>query len=98
LAIGTPDELKLLPGITPSDSKRLEIVGPNTSAVLEALRTHPGVGEATIFGQAIHALVDRDKTPHDLGLDGMSVRETEPSLEDVFVTLSRKAAEEKNKA
>jgi ABC-2 type transport system ATP-binding protein len=98
LALGTPDELKLLPGITPSDSKRLEIVGPNTSAVLEALRTHPGVGEATIFGQAIHALVDRDKTPHDLGLDGMSVRETEPSLEDVFVTLSRKAAEEKNKA
>jgi ABC-2 type transport system ATP-binding protein len=98
LALGTPDELKLLPGITPSDSKRLEIVGPNTSAVLEALRTHPGVGEATIFGQAIHALVDRDKTTHDLGLDGMSVRETEPSLEDVFVTLSRKAAEEKNKA
>ena len=98
LAIGTPDELK-----APSrhhavgHSKRLEIVGPNTSAVLEALRTHPGVREATIFGQAIHALVDRDKTPHDLGLDGMSVRETEPSLEDVFVTLSRKAAEEKSK-
>src|SRR5262249_16317629 len=97
LAIGTPDELKLLPGITPPDSKRLEMVGPKGSRVLEALRTHPGVREATIFGQAIHALVDRNKTPHDLGLDGMNVHETEPSLEDVFVTLSRNAAEEKKR-
>jgi ABC-2 type transport system ATP-binding protein len=95
LTIGTPDELKRLPDITPPDAKRLEIIGPNTSAVLEALRTHPGVREATIFGQAIHALVDEDRTPHHLGLDGMSVQETEPSLEDVFVTLSRRAAEMK---
>ena len=95
LALGTPDELKALRDITPEGAKRLEIVGPNTSTVLEALRTHSGVREATIFGQAIHALVARDRTPHDLGLDGMSVREAEPSLEDVFVTLSRRAAEEK---
>ena len=95
LAEGTPDELKRLNGITPEGMKRLEIVGPNTSVVLEALRSKPGVREATIFGQAIHALVDQDRTPHDLGLDGMSVHETEPSLEDVFVTLSRNAAEEK---
>lgn len=95
LAFGTPDDLKKLTGITPEGTRRLEIVGPNTSAVLEALRTHSGVHEATIFGQAIHALVDRERTPHDLGLDGMAVQETEPSLEDVFVTLSRRAAEEK---
>jgi ABC-2 type transport system ATP-binding protein len=95
LTIGTPDELKKLPDITPPGAKRLEIIGPNTSAVLEALRTHPGVREATIFGQAIHALVDDDRTVQDLGLDGMSVQDTEPSLEDVFVTLSRRAAEAK---
>jgi ABC-type multidrug transport system ATPase subunit len=95
LAFGTPNDLKDMAGITPDGTKRLEIVGPNTSTVLEALRTHSGVREATIFGQAIHALVDQDRTPRDLGLDGMSVREAEPSLEDVFVTLSRRAAEVK---
>jgi ABC-2 type transport system ATP-binding protein len=93
LAVGTPDELKALPQITPLGLKRLEINGPNTSAVLEALRQRPGVREATIFGQAIHALVDESRTPADLGLAGLDVRPTEPSLEDVFVTLSRNAAD-----
>ena len=62
---------------------------------LQQLRKRPGVREATIFGQAIHALVEQDRSPEELGLAGMAVRETEPSLEDVFVTLSRRAAEEK---
>src|SRR5207253_8684175 len=90
LALGTPDELKHLPGITPPDARWLEITGPDTSALLQELRHRPGVREATIFGQAIHALVDRNRTPAELGLDGLRVRETEASLEDVFVTLSRR--------
>ncbi len=93
LALGTPDDLRELPGITPPGTRRLEIVGPHTSALLEELRHRPGVHEATIFGQAIHALVDLERTPAELGLDGLSVRETEPSLEDVFVTLSRQQAQ-----
>jgi ABC-2 type transport system ATP-binding protein len=93
LAVGTPDELKALPQITPVGLKRLEINGPNTSAVLASLRLQPGVKEATIFGQAIHALVDETRSPADLGLAGLNVRPTEPSLEDVFVTLSRNAAD-----
>jgi ABC-2 type transport system ATP-binding protein len=93
LALGTPDELKHQPGITPAGTKWLEVIGPNTSALLERLRHRPGVREATIFGQAIHALVDRDRTPADLGLDGLAVHETEASLEDVFVSLSRRQAQ-----
>jgi ABC-2 type transport system ATP-binding protein len=93
LAIGTPDELKALPQITPAGTKRLEINGPNTSAMLEDLRHRPGVREATIFGQALHALVDAGRTPEELGLAGLDVRPTEASLEDVFVTLSRRAGE-----
>jgi ABC-type multidrug transport system ATPase subunit len=92
LAEGTPAELKALPGITPPDTKRLEIVGPNTSALLEAIRQKPGVHEATIFGQAIHILVDESVTAGDLGLEGpegVKVYTAKPSLEDVFVTLSR---------
>jgi ABC-2 type transport system ATP-binding protein len=95
LAVGTPDELKARPGITPPGTRRLEITGPNTSAVLAALRPRPGVREATIFGQAIHALVDADRPMAELGLAGLDVRETEASLEDVFVTLSRRAAEDR---
>jgi ABC-type multidrug transport system ATPase subunit len=91
LAVGTPDELKRLPQVNPPGKKRIEIVGANTSAVLENLRHRPGVYEATIFGQAIHALVDERLSPADLGLEALEVRTTEPSLEDVFVTLSRQA-------
>ena len=45
--------------------------------------------QATIFGQAIHALVDAELTPDALGLSGFKVTEAEPSLEDVFVTIAR---------
>jgi ABC-type multidrug transport system ATPase subunit len=93
LALGTPNELKTLPGVTPPGTRRLEITGPNTAAVLDRLRDRPGVREATIFGQAIHALVDQDRNFEELGLAGMMVRETEPSLEDVFVSLSRQQSQ-----
>ena len=49
--------------------------------------------QATIFGQAVHALVDRQVPPTELGIDlereGIRVFPAEPSLEDVFVALSR---------
>jgi ABC-2 type transport system ATP-binding protein len=89
LAIGTPEELKHLPGVTPGGWRYLEITGANVAAVLERLRRRPEVREATIFGQSIHALVNGSVTPGDLGLDGLDVRVTEPSLEDVFVAISR---------
>ncbi|HEV3263748.1 MAG TPA: ABC transporter ATP-binding protein [Gemmataceae bacterium] len=92
LAIGTPKELKRLPGVTPPGTRRLAIVGPDTAALLEQLRRRPGVREATIFGQAIYALVDADRSPADLGLRDVDVRPAEPSVEDVFVALSRAQA------
>jgi ABC-2 type transport system ATP-binding protein len=89
LALGTPDELKRLPAVTPAGTKRLEIAGTDTAATLDRLRRLSSVREATIFGQAIHALVGEDTTPADLGLTSDRVRITTPSLEDVFVTLSK---------
>jgi drug efflux transport system ATP-binding protein len=89
LAIGTPEELKHLPGVTPAGARYLEITGANVAAVLERLRRLPQVREATIFGQSIHALVDADQSLEDLGLNGLDVHATEPSLEDVFVAISR---------
>ena len=97
LALGTPQELKQLPVVTPPGTRRLEIMpshdrpggAADIAGLLELLRKRPGVLQATIFGEAIHALVAEDRTPTELGLDAMQVRPAEPSLEDVFVALSR---------
>jgi ABC-2 type transport system ATP-binding protein len=89
LAVGTPHDLKQMPGVTPPGSRWLEIYGDDSAALLENLRQRPGVLQATIFGQSIHALVDSKRSAADLGLENARVLEAEPSLEDVFVTLSR---------
>ena len=89
LAVGTPKELKALPGVTPAGTRRLQIVSPDAAAVLERLRRQPGVRQATIFGQAIYALVDAEVTPAKLGLANVETHPAEPTLEDVFVALSR---------
>ena len=89
LAIGTPDELRHAPGVTPPGTRRLVIIGEDIAELLERLRGHPAVCQATIFGQAIHALVDADRPLAELGLDEAHARPAEPGLEDVFVSLSR---------
>jgi ABC-2 type transport system ATP-binding protein len=89
LAFGTPQELKELPSVTPPGARHLEIVGADIAGLLARLRGKPGVREATIFGEAIHALVDASFSPADLDLNGAEIRPAEPSLEDVFVALSR---------
>lgn len=89
LALGTPAELKRWPGVTPPGTRRLEIISGEPSALLQRLREQPGVRSATIFGQAIFALIDADQSLESLGLRGAEVHPAEPSLEDVFVTLTR---------
>lgn len=89
LTMGTPSELKSMDGITPAGTRRYEITGGVAAEVLSSLRTRPGVHEATIFGQAVHALIDSDVSLENLRLRGLQVREAKPNLEDVFVTLAR---------
>jgi ABC-type multidrug transport system ATPase subunit len=92
LAVGAPRELKALPAVTPAGTRRLELVSADPAGLLARVRGRPGVREATIFGQAVHALVEEDVIPERLGLEGVTARPAEPSLEDVFVTLARAAA------
>jgi ABC-2 type transport system ATP-binding protein len=96
LAVGTPQELKRLPGVTPPDTRRLEILSTDMAGLLGQLRQRPGVRQATIFGQAVYALVDAERTLAELGLEGMEVHAAEPTLEDVFVGLSRAQANGEN--
>ncbi len=98
---GEPDELKTLPAVTPSGTRRWEIDTPSAAAQLTAIRHAEGVYDATLFGQTIHLLsTDRWSEAELIARLGLpaattSVRPIEPSLEDVFVTLSR-AAEKNN--
>jgi ABC-2 type transport system ATP-binding protein len=91
LVVGTPGELKLLPKVTPPGTRRVEIVGPDVAGLLADLKQRSTVREATIFGEAIHALADVSETFPDLKDRGVLIRDTNANLEDVFVTLSRAA-------
>jgi ABC-2 type transport system ATP-binding protein len=105
LALGAPQKLKQIPDVTPPGTRHLTILPSSAigedgaredhhgasriAALLERLRRQPGIRYATIFGQAIHALVDADRTPEELGLADAVLSPAEPSLEDVFVALAR---------
>ena len=94
LALGTPNDLKKLPAITPVGSKRWEIRGGSSAEVLAKLKNRPGIQEATIFGQAVHALIDDRVSLDDLQREGLVIQVTDANLEDVFVTLARQASRE----
>ena len=91
LALGTPAELKALPGVNPPGTRRVKIRAGDSSAVLEALRGRPGIHEATIFGQSVRALVDEGFDPAAFGLRPEDVRPAHAGLEDVFIALARAA-------
>src|SRR5262249_29259851 len=84
LALGSPAELKQMPGLTPPGPPCLEILSNDGAVLLERLRGRSGLYEATMFGQTIHALVDARCSAADLGLHGQEVRAAEPGLEDLF--------------
>ena len=73
LTVGTPQELKASPAVTPAGTHRLEMAGPQSAELLTWLRGQPGVREATIFGDAIHTLVDDDFATDELRRRGATV-------------------------
>ena len=66
-----------------------EVVRPDISGLLSRLKSRPQVNEATIFGQAIRALVNQDDPLSDIAAPGIDIRPAQPNLEDVFVTLAK---------
>ncbi|MGO9837916.1 MAG: ATP-binding cassette domain-containing protein [Polyangiaceae bacterium] len=97
---GTPEELKKLPAVNRPGFRRVEIETHGEPALaLRFVQSQDYVTSATIFGQSVHAVV-LERVPDDdlvrrlrhAGLATASVRGIEPSLEDVFVTLTEQAA------
>ncbi len=103
IADGTPETLKALPEVNQPGTHRVEIRAPNVTSALRKAREIPGVHNATVFGQSIHALVDdRLDAPalkRVLGEQGVSTGDVHPleaSLEDVFVELTYRHQEATN--
>jgi ABC-type multidrug transport system ATPase subunit len=103
LAHGTPSQLKALREVTADDETWLELSLESPTGALSALREVRGLVEATIFGDTLHLKVRRDwdregcdQVLGQIGETAWKYREVQPGLEDVFVSLTRKAAAERD--
>ena len=99
IVCGEPDELKRLPEVSPSGTRRLDVTCDHVTTALKAMREMRGIRSATVFGQSMHLLVDESVRRADIeeklrsvGITQTEIHEIGPSLEDVFVTLSAKEA------
>ncbi len=101
IVCGVPDDLKKMPEVSPPGTRRLDVTCDHITQALQAMRGVPGVKSATVFGQSMHLLVDErvrraeiDEKLSSVGIGHAEIHEIGPSLEDVFVTLSEKHANE----
>ncbi len=95
IVCGKPAELKQLPAVTPPGTRRFELEIAAPTQILSKLRHVDGVVDATLFGQAIHVLASDQLSEAGMldalqvSADSVRLRPIEPTLEDVFVTLTR---------
>lgn len=95
IVCGTPSNLKQLPEVSPESTVRLEVRCPRLSAAMRRLNTLEYIRDATIFADSLHVLADassEDRIVKDLaeaGFESPKVTPIPPTLEDVFVTLTR---------
>ncbi|MFO0972771.1 MAG: ABC transporter ATP-binding protein [Phycisphaerae bacterium] len=98
IVVGEPEALKRLPVVTPEGCRRVELTCAHSTAALARARGLRGVRDATMFGSALHVLVESGLSDAELveqsaaGDATATVRAIAPSLEDVFVLMSRSVA------
>ena len=103
LVEGTPDELTKLPEVTPEGTRRLEATCEHgVAAFMTQARALAYVEDVTIFGNSLHLLVRSDVPEEQIKRDleqaaraRVEIRPIEPSLEDVFVRLTRLQIEQR---
>lgn len=96
LVCGGTDDLKELEAITPPGTHRLEVDCEKPTRALDKLRNLEGVADATLFGTSIHLLVEDHLSDEQIrsilnadDLGCRDVRPIAPTLEDVFVMLTK---------
>jgi ABC-type multidrug transport system ATPase subunit len=102
IVVGRPDALKKLPEVTPEGTRRIEAASSEGVAkLMTGARTLPYVRAVTIFGIALHLLIDanisNEKVKSDLEafrLGDVQVNPIDASLEDVFVRLTETRGKE----
>src|SRR3989440_6586575 len=101
IVCGEPDELKQMPDVSPPGTRRLDVFCDHVTTALQTVREVKGVLNATVFGQSMHLLVDEsvrrqeiDEKLRSVGIASPEIHEIGPSLEDVFVSLTAKHANE----
>ncbi|MBQ7567745.1 ABC transporter ATP-binding protein [bacterium] len=93
---GTPRELKDNPLVKPADLKRFSLAVSQPSLALKALKEYQKLKDATLVEAELHLLAPLDVSEEaviqflrDRGFSVSGCRSIEPSLEDVFVTLTK---------
>jgi len=99
IALGTIDELRNLPGVTPVGTIRYRVTVERVMPAFVQAQRLPYVRDVTIFGRDLHCVVDQDVPAERLRDDLAaaagrieSLDKIEPSIEDVFVALTRARA------
>jgi ABC-type multidrug transport system ATPase subunit len=100
IASGTPSSLKRLPAVNKAGTRRVEVeTHADPARALMWMQSRSYVASATLFGQSVHAIVAATMSDTELeaklregDFTAAAVRAIEPSLEDVFVTLTEAAA------
>jgi ABC-type multidrug transport system ATPase subunit len=97
---GSPKELKELKEVTPANTRRVAVSVENPAVALSKAKQAPFTLDATLVEAEIHLQVKSDISPDEileelkkLAVEASGIREIEPSLEDVFVALTREYGE-----
>jgi len=96
---GTPNELKALPEVSPAGTRRIAVAASRPPNALAVLKRQPFALDATLVEAEIHLLIAAGTREEMVlaalrqeGISDTAIRPIEPSLEDVFVTLTRRLA------
>lgn len=102
IAYGSNQELRSLPAVTPNGTRRIEIACDPIMSAYRLLSEEKGcrkdILDVTIFGSRLHVLVSECMSEARLrmllkenGITVQELSEIQPSLEDVFVSLTQNA-------
>lgn len=96
MVMGTPSHLKELPEVSPKGTRRVAVASEHPPLALRGLKGMPFVQDATLVEAEVHLVVDEATSDADIlaamkkaDIEEHGIRKIEPSLEDVFVTLTR---------